>query len=252
MSVVDDSFGHPMKLEERAAAPLAGGIMSYGYQCGMVWGTALAAGAQAYRLYGAGPQAEIAAILAAQRIVESFRAQNTDADCFGITGIDLRDPKQQSKLLWSGAAIRCFRMAARYPQVGRNEIAAALSEKHPEAPASRVSCAAVLARKMGASELHTVMAAGLAGGIGLSGGGCGALGAAIWIDEMHSGAEGPGIAYMNNPRAREAMDRFAKSAGSDFECSKIVGRRFESIDDHAEYLRDGGCSKIIKVLAAHR
>ena len=57
MSVVDGSFAHPLKLEERAAAPLAGGIMNYGYQCGIVWGAALAAGAQAYRLYGASPQA---------------------------------------------------------------------------------------------------------------------------------------------------------------------------------------------------
>ena len=30
--------------------PLAGGFMGYGYQCGMLWGAALAAGAQAYRL----------------------------------------------------------------------------------------------------------------------------------------------------------------------------------------------------------
>ena len=47
-----------MPLEEHAAAPLAGGIMQHGYQCGMIWGAALAAGAQAYRLYGAGAQAE--------------------------------------------------------------------------------------------------------------------------------------------------------------------------------------------------
>ena len=50
MSVVDGSFGHPMKLEEEAAAPLAGGIMNHGFQCGMLWGASLAAGAEAYRL----------------------------------------------------------------------------------------------------------------------------------------------------------------------------------------------------------
>ena len=65
MSVVDRSFDHPLKLEERASMPLAGGIMLHGYQCGMIWGAALAAGAQAYRLYGPGPQAETAAIIAA-------------------------------------------------------------------------------------------------------------------------------------------------------------------------------------------
>ena len=65
-----------------------------------------------------------------------------------------------------------------------------LAEKHGDAPPAPVSCAAVLAQKMGASDLHTVMAAGFAGGIGLSGGGCGALGAAIWITGMNSGPGG--------------------------------------------------------------
>ena len=32
--------------------PLAGGFMGYGYQCGMLWGAVLAAGAQAYRIFG--------------------------------------------------------------------------------------------------------------------------------------------------------------------------------------------------------
>jgi len=48
----------------------------------------------------------------------------------------------------------------------------------------------MLAQKMGLSDMHTVMAAGLAGGIGLSGGACGALGAAIWIAGMNSLEEG--------------------------------------------------------------
>jgi hypothetical protein len=34
-----------------------------------------------------------------------------------------------------------------------------------------------------------------------------------------------------------------------FECSRIIGRRFEDIGDHASYLRDGGCSEIIDALA---
>ncbi len=58
MSVVDDSFEHPMSLEEHAVMPLAGGLMGYGYQCGMLWGAALAAGAHAYHLFGTGPRAE--------------------------------------------------------------------------------------------------------------------------------------------------------------------------------------------------
>ena len=75
MSVVDDSFGYPLKTEEKAANPLAGGIANMGYQCGMLWGAALAAGAQAHRHFGPGPQAEAAAIMATQRLITSFRKQ---------------------------------------------------------------------------------------------------------------------------------------------------------------------------------
>ena len=103
---------------------------------------------------------------------------------------------------------------------------------------------------MGASDLHTVMAAGLAGGIGLSGGACGALGAAIWIIEMNRVNEGTGKVEYNSPEATEAIDRFVQSSDCEFECSKIVGRKFADVADHAGYLRDGGCSKIIEALAA--
>ena len=56
--------------------PLAGGIVQHGYQCGMIWGAAIAAGAQAYRLFGKGPRAETMAVIAAQRLVASFQMRN--------------------------------------------------------------------------------------------------------------------------------------------------------------------------------
>ena len=131
-----------------------------------------------------------------------------------------------------------------------NEINAAFAGNHLAAPAAPVSCAALLAQKMGASDLHAVMAAGLAGGIGLSGGACGALGAAIWILEMNRVKDGTGKVEFNSPEATEAIDRFLQSSDGEFECAKIVGRKFEDVADHAGYLRAGGCSKIIEALAA--
>jgi len=253
--VLNRAFDHPLKGEEPAVMPFAGGIMQHGYQCGMVWGATLAAGAQAYRLLGPGPQAETGAIIAAQRLVESFRARNNNINCLEITGIDKSSSTMQMIIyfLIKGGAIDCFRMAARYAPVAFSEINTALSEKQIEAPPAPVSCAAMLAQKMGVSDRHTVMAAGFAGGIGLSGGACGALGAAIWIIGMNSLKEGVGDNLWKSnvfqSRASDMIDRFLKSANHTFECSEIVGRRFENIGDHAGYLRDGGCSEIIEVLA---
>ena len=231
--------------------PFAGGIMQHGYQCGMIWGATLAAGAQAYRLLGPGPQAETGAIIAAQRLVESFRALNNNINCLEITNIDKSSTTMQmiKYFIIKGGSIGCFRMAARYAPVAFNEINSALSEKHIDAPSPPVSCTAMLAQKMGVSDMHMVMAAGFAGGIGLSGGACGALGAAIWIIGMNSSKEGVGKIEFKSPRAIDAIDRFMKCTDFEFECSEIVGRRFENIGDHAGYLRDGGCSEIIEVLA---
>jgi hypothetical protein len=243
-----------MELEERAADPLAGGLMR-GYQCGMVWGAALAAGAQAYRLFGAGPQAEARAVIAAQRIVESFRAQNSHIGCREITGIDMTSSPSVRIvvrfLIKSGATGSCFGMAARCAKAAFGEINAALSEKRIEAPSAPVSCSAMLAEKMGASDIHTVMAAGFAGGIGFSGSACGALGVAIWITGMNILKDG-GTLGLQVPGVLETIERFTECTDSEFECSKIVGRKFESVADHARYVRDGGCSKIIEVLAAQK
>jgi hypothetical protein len=224
-----------------------------GYQCGMVWGAALAAGAQAYRIHGKSPQAEAGAIRAAQRIVASFRAQNKAVNCREISGIDWSSLTTQKIVFYflKGGPIKCFSMAARYAPLAFGEINIAFAKDPSEALPTPVSCSALLAQKLGASDMHTVMAAGLAGGIGLSGGACGALGAAIWIIGMARLKEGAGAIDFNAPYAREAIDRFVERTNSEFECSKIVGRKFESIGDHASYVRGGGCSKIIEVLAAH-
>jgi hypothetical protein len=67
---------------------------------------------------------------------------------------------------------------------------------------------------------------------------------------MNRVKEGAGKVEYNSPEATEAIDRFLQSPDGEFECSKIVGRGFENVSDHACYLRDGGCSKIVEALAA--
>jgi hypothetical protein len=247
------AFGHTMKDEERAVMPLAGGIMQHGYQCGMLWGSALAAGAQAHRLFGPTPEAEHRATAAAQGIVRSFRALNDGhANCSEITNMDDSSSTLQlmTYFLLEGGSIDCFRMSADYAPRALEEIEAALGADGCGGCSAPVSCAAQMARKAGATQMHAVMAAGLAGGIGLSGGACGALGAAVWLlglGELRGGARK--LEY-KSPKALALVDRFMKSADYELECSRIVGRTFEDALDHAGYLREGGCAALIEVLAS--
>lgn len=253
MGVVDRSFDHPLKLEETASMALAGGVMGNGYQCGMLWGGALAAGAQAYRLYGAGAQAEAEALFASQRLVESFQKRARTVNCAEITELEWRKPSkgQVVKFIARGGPIGCFRLAGDYGQIAFDTINHALGEKHVDAPSRPVSCTAVLAQNMGVSDMHVVMAAGLAGGIGLCGGACGALGAAIWIQGIRALQQGGKPSFSFDATA-EPMQTFLASSDYEFECAKIVGRKFENAADHANHVRAGGCAKVIDALASIR
>ncbi len=248
-NVLNRAFQQPLTLEEKASMSLAGGIMQYGYQCGMIWGAVLAAGAEAHRLFGPGPQAQAGAIKAAQRVVESFQALHNTINCLEITDIDNSSSNMQmfTYFFLKGGTIGCIRMAARYAPVALSQINTALAEPI-EAAAPPVSCAALLAQKMGASDIHTAMAAGLAGGIGLSGGACGALGAAIWLGDLNRLQAGEKIEY-KGPQGMEMIDKFLKCSDYEFECSEIVGRKFEGVGDHAAHVQAGGCSEIIELLA---
>ncbi len=72
----------------------------------------------------------------------------------------------------------------------------------------------------------------------------------MWIIGMNSLKEGVDKISLVPPAALDTIERFAQCTNNEFECSKIVGRQFESVSEHASYLRAGGCSKIIEVLAA--
>ncbi len=256
MSVVDSSFDHPLLLEEGGVAPLAGGILGNGYQCGMLWGAVLAAGAQVYQLYGSGAPAETRAILTAQRLVEVFKRRNKHINCSEITDMHWKGNSTRSlaaqalKFILKGGPIACFSMSASYAKLAFKETNNTLPEGQLEIPAPPVSCAALVAQQMGASDLHTVMAAGFAGGIGLSGGGCGALGAAIWLIGMEYIKQNDKKPGLDNPMASAVVEKYLEASDFEFECSKIVGRNFENVADHANYLRTGGCAKIIASLAA--
>ncbi len=252
--MLDHVTNNPLPQEEHASKHLAGGLVNHGYQCGMPWGAALFAGAEAYRLHGPGPQAEASAITAAQRVIDSFRGLTKNrVNCYDMTGLDLtgkiRLTRQSMKFLVKGGPIYCARLLVKYTRAIYTGIKTTPPEIPEITPSPPVSCTALLAQKAGASDMQAVMAAGLAGGIGLSGGGCGALGTAVWIIGMNSQEEPPNK-VIGNEKINETFDKFMKHTESKIECSDIVGRWFESIADHAAYLHEGGCAEIIELLAA--
>jgi hypothetical protein len=242
--------GKGRKPEEKASLLMAGGVLQHGYQCGMIWGSALAAGAQAYRQAGSGPEAEAQAIRAARALVEAFREQNKSIDCSDLTEPNLVSSWRVFKyFLLKGGVVGCHRLAVRFAPVAFRAIQGALAVKPEERPGDGpVSCAALVARRLGATEEQAIMAAGFAGGIGLCGDACGALGAALWMLGMRTLTKGEKLEY-RSPQALAVVDKFLKCTGYAFECAEIVGRKFEDVTDHARHVQGGGCAKIVDLLA---
>ncbi len=246
--MLNRAYGYPVDADEQAAGPLAGGIAMHGYQCGLLWGAALAAGAQAYRQFGPGTITEWAALAAAQKLVTRFRTNYNFIDCRDITIPDWHNKTQLLKFLLCGGPVKCMRTAAIYARQAYQEINGMLGGLPPVPPSPPMSCAALLAQKTGLSARHTAMAAGLAGGIGLSGGACGALGAAVWIAGLE-GRRKAGESNAVSAKIDAVINAFAHYTRGMFECESITEQRFDTAFDHADYLRAGGCSEIIDLLA---
>ncbi len=248
MTVLNHTFDCPMRTEESASDPLAGGLMQ-GYQCGMLWGSTLAAGARVNRLYGKGAQAEAYAMIASKHLVKAFLSQLHDINCLEITETDPNNKRQVFvNFLVKGGAFRCMGRAAEFAPKALKAINTALDEKSFPVSCNPKNCASRLAKKMGASDRQIVMAAGLAGGIGLSGGACGTLGAAIWILGIQARKKQiPNKVINQNINA--LIERFLKHTNYEFECFKIVGHKFKDIDNHSAYLEQGGCKKLIDAIA---
>ncbi len=258
MRGLNNAYGHPLKLEELAVVPLAGGIMQHGYQCGMLWGVALAAGAQSFRINGAGAQAENMAIVAAQNLVSAFRKQNQYINCSDITPIDKDSGAWEMTVYFflKGGVVGCMQKVNKYIQEAFRQVEHSFSTVPPqfEEFESPLSCTSRLAQKMRVSDLHVLMVSGLAGGIGLCGGACGALGAAIWLKGLKILQERPDANLWKDEtfskKANELITTFLKITDYEFECSEITQKQFKNVKDHATYLKEGNCLKLIETLAA--
>jgi len=100
---------------------------------------------------------------------------------------------------------------------------------------------------MGASDEEMVMVAGFAGGLGLNGNACGALSAAIWMKTLDSCRKNEKFTF-HNPNAEETLEAFHAATDYEMLCDKISGKCFKTVKDHTEFIKNGGCNKLINVL----
>ena len=246
--ILNREFGHTKEAEERAADPLAGGILQKGHQCGMIWGSALAVGAEAYRRIDDLDQAIRVAIIATQHVVASFLEMENTINCRDITRCGFSSKLSFAKYFFSGRVLYCFNMAEKWAPVAIHAAIDGLDDKKTDLPQNAISCASEVVKKMGSNDEEMVMVAGFAGGLGLSGKACGALSAAIWLNSLSWSKENPEKSSLSNPKAKKTMNAFSAETDSEMLCHKLCGQHFKNIDDHSEFIKNGGCNKLINVL----
>ncbi|MFA6127723.1 MAG: C-GCAxxG-C-C family (seleno)protein [Bacteroidales bacterium] len=247
--ILNREYGYPKPAEEYAADPFSGGIMQRGYQCGMLWGASLAVGAEARRRYQDHGQAVAAAITATQHLMESFYIRKKTVNCRDITLFDTTTKWGMAKFFLTGKPIGCMNFAATWAPEALDAAGKGFSSVPKDIPDIPLSCASEVAKKMGASDEEMVIVAGFAGGLGLSGNACGALSAAIWMKTLAYCKKHPANPPYPNTEAIKIQEAFQEFTGNEFQCNKICGQRFNSIGEHTEFIKSGGCKNLIDLLA---
>ena len=246
--ILNREFGHPKEQEERAIDPLAGGILQHGYQCGMLWGASMAVGAESFRRHKDLGKATAVAIRATQYIMESFENRTKCIECEDFTKTDFKNKWSFAKYMFTGKFFSCFKLAEKWAPEAIKAAEEGLSFE-PEYTQQPISCASEVVRKMGGTDEEIVMVAGFAGGLGLRGNGCGALSAAIWKTILELVKTENWKAGLSDPDSEAIIKRFFEVTDYKMECHEICGKQFKTIDEHTEFIKTGGCEKLINVLA---
>ena len=248
--VLNREFGHLKDDEERAVDPLAGGILQQGYQCGMLWGASLGVGAESYRRSESFEESVALSIVATQYVMKSFANRTNTIDCEEITKTDFSNGWSFAKYMLSGKFTSCFRLAGKWGPEAVQAVHEGLNMIPDCSEKPSISCASEVVKKMGGTDEEGAMVAGFAGGLGLGGDGCGALAAALWMNNLTEYIRKTGKSAPYKPDSNIFLDAFYKQTDYEIECSSICNRKFKSIDEHTEYVQNGGCKKLIEVLSS--
>ena len=254
--LLNHEFGISEPEVEYAADPLAGGISNQGHQCGMLWGSALAIGAEAYRRFENEDQALAAAVSASQAIIHSFQNRSKTVNCKEIIGYDLTSVIGLVQFMFKAFRkgmknSQCFNLADEWAPEAIEASKEGLDNKNIVLDGKPISCASEVVKRLGGSDREAMLVAGFAGGLGLSGNACGALAAAIWYHNLIWCRENKGKrpSLFNNRVAKKLLTAFKAETNSCMECSKITNCEFTDINEHSNFIRAGGCEHLIEMLS---
>jgi len=246
--IINREFGHPKLAEETALEPMAGGILQNGYQCGMLWGASMGICTEIYRRHGYSDKSLSLAVKATQHIMTSFHKRTNSIACSEITETDFKAKWGLANYFLKGKMINCYSLAGKWAPEALDAAEESLTFEPENTSQPVLNCASQVIKQMGGSDEEATMVAGFSGGMGLSGDACGALAAAIWKTILDLIKKDEWKSTLNDPDSNKILQSFYNASDYKIECSDICGKKFNSIDEHSEYLKQGGCKELIKAL----
>ena len=184
----------------------------------------------------------------------SFKKRTKSVNCRDVVGVDILNKFDIAKFMLKSlpggySNMICMNLSEKWAPEAIQSAKEGLSDKQTDIPQLSISCASEVVKKMGASDEEKVTVAGLAGGLGLSGNACGALGAAIWMNTLSWCRKNPGQSGYANSNTKKILNAFYSATDSKILCSIISGQYFKTAGDHTEFIKGGGCNKLISLLA---
>lgn len=256
--MLNHEFDNVRPAEEKASDFLAGGIGQKGEQCGMIWGASLAIGTECYKQFSNSNRATSVAVLASKNVLDSFQSRTNTVNCRDISKVDWENKLEFAfymlKIVMRGFIFSpCFNLFAKWSPEAINAANNVLKSNHIS-DRNCLSCASEVIKRMGGTEEEIVTVAGLAGGIGLSGNGCGALAAVIWYKQLFSSKTEPEKKqpFFNNADLKKTLRIFYIQTNSEMTCRKISGTEFKDIYEHTAYIENGGCKSLLDALSEVR
>jgi hypothetical protein len=269
-TLLNRAAGGTLEDVEQAAGPLAGGLLGEGHACGMLWGVALAAGIRAADRFESPAARQAAGLHATRTTLDEHVEDGNPVDCSEITGFPRWTRWTLFRYALSEKPKVCEAYMAAWGRRFHETIDRALDTFDGEACGGEPlrNCACEAMRRVGEViefevEGYATIPSGLAGGLGLRGNACGALGAAILTQclQHYTRSEAPrdsmlrsvlqevtGIGAGYRKPSERLLQSFQDRYGA-LTCAEITGRRFESLQDHAEFLESGGCGELLEALA---
>lgn len=211
----------------------------------IVWATLIAASHMALKQKEAPDQQLALALQASKEMVDAFINAKLSCQIYPA----FKPEKKASSIKEKLKFINYDKISRDWQPIASRALLLSMSYTSKDLPKSCSSCAFQLIKTMGGTDEDAITAAGFSGGIGLSGGVCGTMIAKVWYEALLYLRKHKNEDHYPHSYQKDLYQEFMKITDGEYACPELSGHRFQNIEQHSHFVEEGGCNKLIDLLA---